>query len=136
VDLSDPDAPLLGAQELGEAVRGTAIGDDRLFVALGSLKGFYDFSGDPVATSSVAYDYFRDPFAADQGELSQTVMVVSGLQSGSFASARVGWHGDPSIASTQLAASGKLLGYAPSFASTISIVERPTGPSPGVTVVG
>lgn len=67
---------MLGAQvlKLGEAVRGAAIGDDRLFAVLGSLKGFYDFSGDPATTSSVPHDYFRDPFAADQGELSQAVV--------------------------------------------------------------
>jgi hypothetical protein len=53
----------------------------------------------------------------------QTVMVVSGLQSGSFATARVVWPGDPNGPRSQLAASGDLLAFAPSYASVISIVD-------------
>ena len=110
---------------LGERVTTTALGDDRLFVSLGR-SSYYPYGAGVGVGDSAFYGY--STFQSGKTPL----VVLSGLRSGSFASARLELEAGDSWGYAPLVASGKSAAISTGFRGKLAIVDATDATRPRI----
>jgi hypothetical protein len=108
------------ALPLGETITTTALGDDRLFAALGNANRYYGYHG--------GYYGYYSSFAESELPL----VVISGIRSGSFRAARLGLSAGDYWGSVPLVASGTRAALSTGFRGKLVVVDAENADEPSV----
>lgn len=100
----------------GEQVTTTALGDDRLFVSVGKRGYYYGYGVGGAVDDGY---YYASSFASGTAPL----VVLSGIRSGSFASARLELEAGDSWGYVPLVASGKSAALSTGFRGKLVVVD-------------
>jgi hypothetical protein len=122
VHLADDRATVVDSMKLplGEAITTTALGDDRLFAAVGRANGYYGSHGG-------YYGYY-----SSFSETEMPLVVISGIRSGTFRAARLELSAGDSWGHVPLVASGTRAALSTGFRGKLVVIDADDADEPSV----
>ncbi|HEX6277893.1 MAG TPA: beta-propeller domain-containing protein [Polyangiaceae bacterium] len=105
---------------LGEAITSTALGDDRLFAAVGRANGYYGSHGG-------YYGYYTS-----FSETEMPLVVISGIRSGSFRAARLELSAGDSWGQVPVVASGTRAALSTGFRGKLVVIDADDAAAPSI----